>query len=690
MLSVIFDTNFLADTEIKNKSFSIFNYREELSVDIYTIFLGFVDFMRDKYNQKHYSEKIHMFYSECYIELSGNIPKIHWLEDGTFCFASVVIINNKIVCNDYSIKNKNAEISKIRSGNKRAVFRNFNWTSLYQSCELFRDFYHGIELTYNQLIHIARNVCGAEKGKKFFLEILSSNYSYQTNWKEILNAIIKGNIPLQSCENCVYEKECCHSKNMLETAVPKGNDVKVLTKQQYVSIQEASENLNEIFNEVMDSEHEGIYIIKAQTGLGKTNMLINYLKNTDKHCVIAVPTHELKDEIYNKAVMNGINNICCTPALPEESLSDEIFAEINHLYNIGAGKQVIVFLEMLCKRIDKSNKNYKMIKDYLIKSKESLRFKGHIITTHAKLLMVPENTFEDYQIIIDEDILRQVINTVAVPVKDIRAVLNEHKCFTGKAYEKLYKIIHSSGYQFHNEKIVCETKLIKSIDSNIYGLLNSQITYSDSQNVIFVDRKNLPNGKIVIMSATVEHEIYKYFFPMKNIVYYKCKKAEYTGQVIQYIDSSYSRAYFNDKKEAIHIIKNFIEEKPVITFKEFEHIFGSKYHFGNIEGLNVLEGKDLAVIGLPNVTEQVYILYGMCAGINPNKIKMRPQRIEHNGYSFRLNTFDNEIIKKIQLWLLSSQLEQAVGRARVLRYNCSVIVFSGFPVEQAVLKNKLN
>lgn len=84
--------------------------------------------------------------------------------------------------------------------------------------------------------------------------------------------------------------------------------------------------------------------------------------------------------------MGGVNNICCTPALPEESLSDEIIAEINHLYNIGAGKQVIVFLEMLCKRIDKSNKNYKMIKDYLIKSKESLRFKGHIITTHSDLI----------------------------------------------------------------------------------------------------------------------------------------------------------------------------------------------------------------------------------------------------------------------------------------------------------------
>ena len=37
----------------------------------------------------------------------------------------------------------------------------------------------------------------------------------------------------------------------------------------------------------------------------------------------------------------------------------------------------------------------------------------------------------------------------------------------------------------------------------------------------------------------------------------------------------------------------------------------------------------------------------------------------------------------VQTWLLSSQLEQAVGRARLLREDCQVFVYAGFPVEQA-------
>ena len=40
-------------------------------------------------------------------------------------------------------------------------------------------------------------------------------------------------------------------------------------------------------------------------------------------------------------------------------------------------------------------------------------------------------------------------------------------------------------------------------------------------------------------------------------------------------------------------------------------------------------------------------------------------------------------MRRIQLWSIESLLEQAIGRARLLRYNCTVWVFAGFPAEQA-------
>lgn len=102
--------------------------------------------------------------------------------------------------------------------------------------------------------------------------------------------------------------------------------------------------------------------------------------------------------------------------------------------------------------------------------------------------------------------------------------------------------------------------------------------------------------------------------------------------------------------------------------------------------MNDNRGKNIAVIGLPNLNNVVYGLYAMRIGYVGN-IHMCCRRIQYGNCDFRLNTFEDKIICRIQLWLLSSQLEQAVGRARLLRKNCTVMVFSGFPVEQAEFHN---
>ena len=115
-------------------------------------------------------------------------------------------------------------------------------------------------------------------------------------------------------------------------------------------------------------------------------------------------------------------------------------------------------------------------------------------------------------------------------------------------------------------------------------------------------------------------------------------------------------------------------------------MFNTEYHYGAIEGLNCIEGKNISVIGLPNVDELVYKLYGMAAGVNVEQCNMRSMRVEYNGYDFSINSFDNEKLRMIQLWMLESLLEQAVGRARLLRFDCTVKVFARFPIDQALIE----
>ena len=62
---------------------------------------------------------------------------------------------------------------------------------------------------------------------------------------------------------------------------------------------------------------------------------------------------------------------------------------------------------------------------------------------------------------------------------------------------------------------------------------------------------------------------------------------------------------------------------------------------------------------------------------------MRSMRATYNGYDFHINSFDNEKLQMIQLWMLESLLEQAVGR---LRYDCTVKVFARFPIDQAMIE----
>ena len=48
-------------------------------------------------------------------------------------------------------------------------------------------------------------------------------------------------------------------------------------------------------------------------------------------------------------------------------------------------------------------------------------------------------------------------------------------------------------------------------------------------------------------------------------------------------------------------------------------------------------------------------------------------------------TFADKSMRNLQLFFIETELEQAIGRARVLREDCIVYVFSNYPCKQAEL-----
>ena len=96
----------------------------------------------------------------------------------------------------------------------------------------------------------------------------------------------------------------------------------------------------------------------------------------------------------------------------------------------------------------------------------------------------------------------------------------------------------------------------------------------------------------------------------------------------------------------------------------------------------VIAQEDIAVVGTPNRNDIVYLLMVKVLGVSfkTADTTMSYQKIEYSGFEFMFNTYDHEELRNIQLSLIESDLIQAVGRARTLRTNAKVELYSSFPI----------
>ena len=429
-------------------------------------------------------------------------------------------------------------------------------------------------------------MCGAEKGKQRFLDIMTDKQSENSysdmNWKEILTAIIKGNVPLAPCEQCEYYDHCQHAENMLSTAKPQKLEIRELKKEKYVPLEEVSADLNYAFQRAVNSQSQSIFIIKAQTGAGKTETYIRYMKNSKKSLLIAVPTHNLKNEILNKAREMGIENICCTPDLNDYSLSDKLKNEIDNLYRIGAGEYVLKYLTGQLKIMKKTDSDYQQISCYLDSLKRAYRFDGHIITTNSRLIHMKQEIIDSHEMIIDEDILRTAINTNSVSMKDLRFVRKE-SVFGDVLHSRINYLCMKRGYRkldrlyIHKDE---ETlRKISGLKSDICNLLSAEYVYITDNMVHYISESLLLQGKLTILSATANQELYQMFYPDRHFDFYECRKAQYMGKIIQHTDCSYSGYVLEKNSERMSSLFKSTIDNVVITFKDIEKRIQYKISF---------------------------------------------------------------------------------------------------------------
>jgi hypothetical protein len=500
----------------------------------------------------------------------------------------------------------------------------------------------------------------------------------------------------------IVKDECNHGTNLLSTVKLKRGTME--RDSHYVETFDSVENVQEdvyrLIRRAYQSHDKRCYIIKAITGAGKSHSYLKLMSgNPSERFLIAAPTNLLKDEIYEKAKKLGIS-VRKTPSL--EQIKDEIppkvQRQIERLYQNGQHRSVHPYIRELLNK-----KKIPCLQEYMEEREKLKGFKGSLITTHRYLLSMDKKRQLEYDaIIIDEDIILKSIisNQGEITVSELKKLSGKTSDLqVKKKIEKLLKLyktetcIEAESFEYEYEEDDegdCKKKGRKVIPFDIpsfclaekfYVRRTSKERNLNEDTLAFIKPGTLHEDvRYIVVSATADEGIYRKIFGEDNVDFQECKKAEYKGGLYQYPNKSYSRSSIdNDPGIIERLIKRFgIDEDKVITFMKYSK---GLLHFGNTEGSNEFEGKDILVIGTPYHTEFLYKLVAFNYGFDFDEAaEMNPQRISHNGYFSMFNTFKDESLRKIQLWMIESELEQAVGRPRLLRYECKVHLFSNFPL----------
>ena len=606
-------------------------------------------------------------------------------------------------------------ISNQQDSNRRTPYRSDVLDEINKVCRLYREFENGNKPDHNELFAIATNVYHIESGSDKFMELLLSNGYYNQNkqkydkWDKDLKYIRRKNMKPQSCNTfCPYHNTCTHGTNILSTIKPTFPIRIAGYVENFAPVDKVEKELDKQLDNALKSTEPGLTAIIAQTSLGKSRAFIKRMSGDRRghvsNLLIAAPTNGLKRELHDRAASEGIKDIIVSPSLHELGLPDEIQSKIDKRFNTGRHKSVTPYLKNLIKKGEDD-----CVDDLLKYIDERKMFYDsdcNAITTHKNfILMDVVNLIKYNAAITDEDIILKSIipNQCVVPLAKLEKVL-ENDISNGKIAKKMNEALKRAEKEsfFELELIEVSVDELAGMKTaiDIPAFCSATKFYStkarsenagendlhenkNSNSLIFYRPVDLqPKIPTIMVSATMNEDILRHLYG--DIVFHQCRTAPYIGTLNQYPTYSMSRSFIDKYPGIFNSIQAFTGIDKIITFMKYGK---GELYYGNTDGRDIFKGKDLNVIGTPHQPEWMYKLFAYTfdfdfdinARLIPNML------VEHNGWRFPFTTYEDPVLRNIQFYMIESELEQAVGRARLLRCPCIVNLFSNFPLRQAVM-----
>lgn len=571
---------------------------------------------------------------------------------------------------------------------------------LENRCSLYHDLVEGCAMHHNQKFLLLTNLLHIKGGvKKFHSFMRKRREPNQKKWRFYAFYVkAKGYHP-QGCDgNCPYADTCHHKTNMVLTVKEKETIRRIRQEEPYQSVEFVYRYIEGCLEESLRDHSFRMSLIPAQTAIGKTEAYCNLIRDHPEILfMIAVPTNQLKREVKERLQRKGVEAVE-TPSLDEMDLPEDLKKEIQLSYQQGLGEEVKELLYDYIKE-NQGSGHPGIISAvcqcrYYLDSLKQIEKHRVLVTTHARLATFSPRMIKDRWVIIDEDILSTFFkNMCQVSVGAIERVLGSGYC-TGLLGERLQAALSVPEGKYG--KIPwepCPSRLSRhaleelGIYEDVNDLAAASACFREGETLYYFYPQTLPEGRYLVLSATADASLYVKYFVDKRIQEFSYYKARYQGKLKQLTAYSMSRQCIHNHKEPlIAYMKKYQESHAIITFLKYEEEFrGSGIHFGNAEGIDSLKGKDLVILGTPHMNEFVYKLIGCHFGIEVNQEVLAVRKIPSNGYEFSFMTYKNEQLRELQMYFIRKDLEQCIGRARLLRNTCEVWVLSNFPCEQAEL-----
>ena len=628
---------------------------------------------------------------------------------------STVMISNdnlqtrKLKKNKYSIldKYKNTDISafsQLSHPDRREFLEKykknkFDFEKAEENLKILQDFKSGIHLKYAVLFGMATNFIHVLGGINYMKKIMEkNNAASKTHYNDDDFATLKsvnyyGYLPSRIENWSPYSEDADYTDIIDAVRLSRGK-LDIYEPINRVSLKEVEQAFWSNINDVLKEDDHNIHIIQAPVAIGKTEHLTQ-LNNV----TICFPTHKLKREVCERMRVE----YDFVPEFPT-FLKDTFNIKIQQLFNIGLSEDVNRLLKVIAykpEQVDAQEIDIQCAQTYLKDIKKAKHSSKTILTTHIRGIYDQHihNT-----LIFDEDPISELLSIKTVNLDDLKLLgsncinkdgINNVINYIERAEANVVKESKFFNLKIEDVKAIIDTT---NIDSNVIQFFSSKCFIRDKQNpdtIQYMVQRTLPaNKKIIILSATAIPELYQRMFGDRVRVY-TTPEPIHKGNIKQDISKSYSRTSLKSKSTNIPELDKALNYQKVITFKKYKGQFENadkEIHLENTAGYDHLKNVNCAVVGTPHKSEIVYKLYAFAMSLPVNSLnwQLQERRVEWKGMRFNFMTYEDKDLQALQLGLIESELIQAAGRARTLRYDCTVTILSDLPLRMTTEFFNLN